>query len=861
MAKIKEEVIVEHLIPTTLEEIMGDRFGRYSKYIIQERALPDARDGLKPVQRRILYAMYHDGNHFDKQHRKSAKTVGLVIGNYHPHGDSSVYEAMVRLSQNWKVRELLVDMHGNNGSIDDDPAAAMRYTEARMSKISGSMCTDLDQDTVLFTPNFDDTELEPTVLPTRFPTLLVNGATGIAAGYATNIPPHNISEVIDATIYKLKHNNATIDDLMQIIKGPDFPTGGIVMGVNGLKDAYTNGKGKCIIRSICEIVETKSCNQIVITQIPYEVIKSNLVKKMDDIRLDKDIEGMLDVRDESDRNGLKVVVDLKKDNDAQLILNYLYKNTDLQVAYNFNMIGIINKRPIQMSLINMLDAFIEFRQEVVLRRSKFQLDKWEKRCHILAGLMRAVSIMDEIIKIIRSAKDKADAKEKLQIEFKFSEQQAEAIVILRLYRLTSTDIFSLKSEYEELTLEMERLKAIIANSDVLNKVIISELLEIKKTFGNERRSSIQQEIEEIIIDKTMMIVNEKVMITSTYDGYIKRVSLRSYNASDKVLTKIKDGDKLVGVIECETLDTLLIITNLGNYAYIPVYQVDDFKWKDIGNHFNTYVKCSANEKVINVFVVKEFKTNASIVTVSKNGFIKKSMVDMWQVSRTSKVMVAQKIKKDDELISASIAYSNDDIAIITKDGYCSRYNIDENVSNTALRSQGVKAINLAKDDYITGATIVNKNSNEVIIVCEKGYMKRIKATEFKVATRPAKGELVAKKIKSNPYITKHIIAKKMQDNLMFVGENVEVVLVKDISLMSKESSYSSVLNIKESFNYVQGINAVNIIEISDEINNLDNTEIIDNPTTFVELDDSDVVRLEDLEEAHNDFEMFTLFDD
>ena len=488
------------LVISPLEDIMGERFGRYSKYIIQERALPDARDGLKPVQRRILYAMYHDGNTFDHQHRKSAKTVGLVIGNYHPHGDSSVYDAMVRMSQDWKIRMPLIDMHGNNGSIDDDPAAAMRYTEARLAKIAGTMLEDIDKDTVLFAPNFDDTENEPTVLPARFPVLLVNGATGIAAGYATNIPPHNLSEVIDAAIYRMQRPKCSLEELMEILPGPDFPTGGIVMGKKGIVDAFTTGKGRIVIRARTEIVTGKTCNQIIIREIPYEVVKSSMVRKMDDIRLSREIEGIMDIRDETDRTGLRIVIDVKKDADPNVILNYFYKNTDLQIYYSYNMVSIVNKRPVQMGLIGMLDAFIAHREEVVLRRSRYLYNKMEERCHILEGLMKAVSIMDEVIAVIRQSKDKGDAKRNLTESFGFSETQAEAIVTLRLYRLTSTDIVALREEFAQLVNEMEMLKTILESETVLKSVLIKELREIKKEYADPRRSEIQAEVEEIVID-------------------------------------------------------------------------------------------------------------------------------------------------------------------------------------------------------------------------------------------------------------------------------------------------------------------------------------------------------------------------
>ena len=690
------------LVISPLEEIMGERFGRYSKYIIQERALPDARDGLKPVQRRILYAMYHDGNTFDHQHRKSAKTVGLVIGNYHPHGDSSVYDAMVRMSQDWKIRMPLIDMHGNNGSIDDDPAAAMRYTEARLAKIAGTLLEDIDKDTVLFAPNFDDTENEPTVLPARFPVLLVNGATGIAAGYATNIPPHNLSEVIDAAIYRMQRPKCSLEELMEILPGPDFPTGGIVMGKKGIVDAFTTGKGRVVIRARTEIVTGKTCNQIIIREIPYEVIKSSMVRKMDDIRLSREIEGIMDIRDETDRTGLRIVIDEKKDADPNVILNYFYKNTDLQIYYSYNMVSIVNKRPVQMGLIGMLDAFIAHREEVVLRRSRYLYNKMEERCHILEGLMKAVSIMDEVIAVIRQSKDKGDAKRNLTESFGFSETQAEAIVTLRLYRLTSTDIVALREEFAQLVNEMEMLKTILESETVLKSVLIKELREIKKEYADPRRSEIQAEVEEIVIDKTAMIPNERVMITASRDGYVKRVSLRSYGASDNAMTGLKEGDVLVGQLEVDTLDTLLLFTSKGNYAHLPVYQIDEAKWKDVGSHLNKYVSIDGDDKIINAIVVKNFSSYAWIVTVSRRGQVKKTPISQWQVQRNNKMMTAMNLKKDDEMMRAFVVYAHEDLIMISRSGWISRYSSDLVPAN-GTKSQGVKALNLAKDDTLAAA--------------------------------------------------------------------------------------------------------------------------------------------------------------
>ncbi|MDD6681153.1 DNA topoisomerase (ATP-hydrolyzing), partial [Galactobacillus timonensis] len=552
----KKNEVIDHTVYQNelLEDIMGDRFSRYAKYIIQERALPDARDGLKPVQRRILFAMYHDGNTWDHPYRKSAKTVGLVIGNYHPHGDTSVYDAMIRMSQSWKVRLPLIDVHGNNGSIDDDPAAAMRYTEARLAKVTEVMENDLDKDTVEMAPNFDDTELEPTVLPVPFPVMLVNGATGIAAGYATNMPPHNLGEVVDATIYRLNNPECSLDELMQIIPGPDFPTGGIVQGADGIREAFATGHGRIVVRGRADIVEGRTCNQIIITEVPYEVIKSELVKRIDEIRLNRSIDGMLDVRDESDRMGLKIVVDVRKDADAQTILNYLYKNTDLQIYYNYNNVTIVDQRPVQIGLIGLLDAFINFRKEVVRRRSLFEKKQMEDRCHIIEGLMKAVSILDEVIALIRASKDKADAKKGLMETFGFDDKQAEAIVMMRLYRLSNTDIVALRNEFAELTNKIEEVNDILENENVMRSVIVKELRAVKKEYDDSRRTRIEENVSAIVIDKAATIANERVMVTVSRDGYVKRVSMKSYQASLQAgtkLTGLKEGDALIGTIECD----------------------------------------------------------------------------------------------------------------------------------------------------------------------------------------------------------------------------------------------------------------------------------------------------------------------
>ena len=786
----KKQTIEEHILHDNLEDIMSDRFARYSKYIIQERALPDARDGLKPVQRRILYAMYEDGNTFNKPYRKSAKTVGNVIGNYHPHGDSSVYEAMVRLSQNWKITNPLVDMQGNNGSIDDDPAAAMRYTEARLSEISSYLLEDIDKDTVEWAPNFSDEKLEPTVLPARYPNLLTNGITGIASGYATNIPPHNLNEVVDACIYRIQHANCTLEELMQFVKGPDFPTGGIVMGLDGIKQAFQTGRGKVMVRSKVRIQQTRTIQQIVIYEIPYDVVKSQMVKKIDEIRLNKKIDGLLDVRDESDRTGLRVVIDVKKDIDTEQILNYLYKNTDLQVSYNYNMIAIVDKAPVQMSLADSLDAFIKHREDVVLKRSKFDYEQKSKRAHIVDGLIRAVSIMDEIIHLIRQSKNKADAKKNLIERFDFSEQQAEAIVTMRLYRLTNTDVKELKQEQNLLKKEMKRLHAILTDVNTLHQVLIEELEEINAKIHTPRLSEIQAKVQEIVIDKRAMVADEMVMVPITRDGYIKKVSMRSYNASNTDPTGMKDSDSVLAYGSCSTLDTLLFFTNRGTYGYLPVYEIEEGKWKDLGSHLGNYIKMDSNEKIIQAYFLRSFNPNVQVIMASQFGMIKRSRLSDFEVSRNNKSMVCMKIGSMDQVVSVTLSYSPEDsIAVVSQQGYALQYSAQE-VAMMTLRTKGVKAMNLGKEDCIADVTIL-KADKQVLLVGDKAQMKRLKVEEIAQLKRPAKGNRLYKWVKSNPVYVKSIYAVEANQGFDLMSEDPIHFEAKDISLMNASATFST----------------------------------------------------------------------
>ncbi|UYV50516.1 DNA topoisomerase IV subunit A [Priestia megaterium] len=783
----------ERFLDLPLEDVLGDRFGRYSKYIIQERALPDARDGLKPVQRRILYAMHVDGNTAEKGFRKSAKTVGNVIGNYHPHGDSSVYDAMVRMSQEWKVRNVLIEMHGNNGSIDGDPPAAMRYTEARLSSIAAELLRDIDKQTVEFVSNFDDTSSEPTVLPAMFPNLLVNGSTGISAGYATELPPHHLGEVIDATIMRIDKPTCTIEELMTAIQGPDFPTGGIIQGVDGIKKAYETGKGKIIIRGKTEVESIRGGKQqIVITEIPFEVNKANLVKKMDELRLDKKVEGIAEVRDETDRTGLRIVVELKKDANAQGVLHYLYKNTDLQVPYNFNMVAIAKKRPKLMSLANILDAYIDHQKEVVTNRSKYELQKAREREHIVAGLIKALSILDEVIGTIRASKDKRDAKNNLIAKYEFTEPQAEAIVSLQLYRLTNTDITALQAEAEELGAKINELEEILHSEKKLFNVIKKELRRVKKQYSTERRSKIEAEIEEIKINLEVMVPSEEVMVTVTKDGYVKRTSLRSYAASNGQDFGMKDTDRILAKYEINTTETLLIFTNKGNYLYMPVHELPDIRWKDMGQHIMNIVPIDKEEQIVQAIPVKEFKENQYLLFFTKNGMVKKSELLQYKAQRYSKALVAVNLKGDDEVVDVYQTDGKKQVFIATRSGYGLRFR-EEEINIVGTRASGVKGINLKDDDYVVSGVIFDEDealSTELFIATQRGAVKKTKITEFEESSRAKRGLVMVRELKSNP----HQIAKVKaisKEHYMIVESSKGQIEQVDPSTMRASDRYSN----------------------------------------------------------------------
>lgn len=735
----------------SLEDIMGERFGRYSKYIIQERALPDIRDGLKPVQRRILYSMNKDGNTFDKGYRKSAKSVGNIMGNFHPHGDSSIYDAMVRMSQDWKNREILVEMHGNNGSMDGDPPAAMRYTEARLSEMAGYLLQDIEKDTVPFAWNFDDTEKEPTVLPAAFPNLLVNGATGISAGYATDIPPHNLSEVIDAVIYMIDHPSAKVDKLMEFLPGPDFPTGAIVQGRDEIKKAYETGKGRVVVRSKTEIEKLKGGKeQIVITEIPYEINKAVLVKKIDDVRVNNKVAGIAEVRDESDRDGLRIAIELKKDANTDLILNYLFKYTDLQVNYNFNMVAIDNFTPRLVGIVPILTSYIAHRKEIILARSRFDKAKAEKRLHIVEGLIRVISILDEVIALIRASENKADAKENLKVSYDFTEEQAEAIVTLQLYRLTNTDVVVLEEEEAELREKIAMLAAIIGDERTMYNLMKRELRDVKKKFGNPRLSELQDTANAIEIDTASLIVEEETYVSVTRSGYIKRTSPRSFSASTLEEMGKRDDDRLIFVSPAKTTQHLLIFTSLGNVIYRPVHELSDIRWKEIGEHLSqTISNFDTKEEVIYTELLDSFE-EGTYFAATKLGQIKRVERKEFSPWRTykSKSLKFAKLKNEDDQVIALAPIKLDDVMLVTKNGYALRFNIEE-VPVIGAKAAGVKAINLKKDDVLAAAFIANTDS--LYLLTQRGSLKRMAVADIPVTSRANRGLQVLRELKTKPH--------------------------------------------------------------------------------------------------------------
>ena len=806
--KTETQEVIEKIFDYTLEDIMGERFGSYSKYIIQERAIPDARDGLKPVQRRILYSMHREKNTYDKGYRKSAKTVGDVIGNFHPHGDTSIYEAMVRMSQPWKTRLPYIDMHGNNGSIDGDGPAAYRYTEARLSKIANEMLRDIDRDTVDFAPNFDDTVMEPTVLPARFPALLVYGSQGISAGYATNIPTHNLNEIVDAAIYRIENPNSTLDELMEIVKGPDFPTGGIVEGLEGLKDAYTTGKGRIIIKSRYEVEEEKGNKRIVITEIPFEVNKALMVKKIDDIRIDKKIDGIIEVRDES-TSDVRVVIDVRKTADVDLIIKYLLKNTDMQISYNYNVVAILNKRPKLLGLADCLDAFLAHQKEVIRRRSEFDLKHAKARYHIVEGLIKCISILDEVIRVIRESKNRADSKQNLIDKFGFTPEQSEAIITLQLYRLSNTDVVALQEEKEKLETLIQGLLEILGNEKKLQSVMKRELKEINKEYVTPRLTDIKEEITEIKIDTEQMIPKEDVIVLLTKDGYIKRTSLRSYQASaDEDLT-IKENDYVIGKYNMNTKDTFLVFTNYGNYLHLPVYTIPDLKWKDMPKHISNLIALSPGEEVVGCIPAYDFNKKINIIIGTAKGMIKKTPLSVFKQTRYNKPITCMKLKDGDKVIGV-VEGTKPYIMLSTDSGYGLTFNIDE-ISEVGLKTSGVKSMSLKGDEINSINNFSYETDEFIVLVTDRGTGKRIRLSELPAMARARRGLQIIREVKKSPYTVIGTIITTNKDYVGYRSDIINEIKVTELPIADRYSTGSQI-----SKNNINAIFKVSKLEENEE---------------------------------------------
>jgi len=777
--------IIKRIEDYSLEEIMSLRFAAYAKEIIQDRAIPDVRDGLKPVQRRILYAMYKAGNTSDKGYIKCAATVGDVLGKFHPHGDSSVYDAMVRMSQWWKQSAILVDIHGNNGSMDGDPPAAYRYTESRLAKISNELLKDLDKNTVAWAPNFDDRFLEPTVLPAKFPNLLVNGTNGISAGYATNIPPHNLGEIIDATIKRIDSPNCYLDTILEIVKGPDFPTGGIAFGKQGIIEAFKTGRGKVIVQAKYEFVKEKGKEQIIITEIPFEVNKQATVAKIESLRIDKKIEGISEVRDETDRSGIRIAIDLKSNANKEVIMKYLFKNTDLQISYNYNSVAIVNRTPKTLGILEIIDAYIAHQKEVITKRTEFDLAYYTKNYNIATGLIKAISILDEVIALIRASKNKSDAKINLVNKYGFTEEQAEAIVTLQLYKLTNTDIVVLKEECEKLKNLIEECNEILHDENKLKNLMKSELREVKKNYAVPRKTEIRDEIVDIKLDAKEMIPDEKCVIVVTNDGYVKRVSQKSFSSSTEETT-LKPGDYVTNKFMASTRDSLLLFTNLGNYLYVPIHILPEVKYKDLGKHISNTIMIKEQERIVASLILKDKSKTLTLFT--KNGLTKQVLLKDFEVTRYSKPMMAIKLKDDDELINADT--SSDEVLFVTNNGLYLRFNTNE-IPVVGTKASGVKGINL-KDDYVIYASPI-KREEYLNIYTNYKTIKRVKVNELVSISRAKKGNMLFKKAKTKDYKINFAYLTVTKDTNIYRTDNeIHELKTSEIPIMDLASTGSSV---------------------------------------------------------------------
>ena len=751
-----EENYVENISVQPMEDVMGDRYATYAKYVIQDRAIPDVRDGLKPVQRRIIFTMFRNNNVFNKPTRKCAHTVGAVMGTFHPHGDTSIYEALARMSQDWKIRYSLIDFQGNNGSIDGDSPAAYRYTESRLSEISNELIREIDKKTVDMQLNFDDTEFEPTILPARFPNLFANGTEGIAVGMATEIPPHNLKEIIDAVIYRIGHKTATVEDLMQFVLGPDFPGGGIIYESEGLKNIYLTGRGRIEIASKEEIVQNKDNQQIVITEIPYKTQKNQLVFEIDKIIHSKAVDGLLEVRDESDWKGIRIVIDCKKDAKVDLLLQYLNNKTGLVSSYSTNMVAIVDGRPKTLNLLTYVDAYINHQVDVVTRRSRFDLDKFQARLHIVEGLIQASLNINEVVEIIKKSKDKADSKVNLMNRYGFSNEQAEAIVTMPLYKLSHTDEVTLENEKVQLLKDIETLKGILEDESKLNRVLVRELKAIADKYGDERRTAIQEKEEIAPIDKRELIAKDDVMVALTRDGYVKRSTLKSYRSSgDNPLPGLKDGDELIAQGLINTTDYLICFTNQGNYICIPVHKLPENRWKDEGGHINTFSTLNPGEKIIKGIAVSDFRNDIYLGILTKFGQIKRMPLNMIEQGKRTRPIRNMRLLNGDEVSDIQILSGNSNLLVLTSNGNVTYFNENE-LSVLSSKAGGVKSVaGLGKNNAVALIAFDEEEKNKVILFTDKGHYRIFDNAHVNLTARLGKVQTVMPCFKSDVH---HVVS-------------------------------------------------------------------------------------------------------
>lgn len=804
MARKKEpeyEQIIDNtkIVKLPVESEMKKSFIAYAMAVNVSRAIPDVRDGLKPVHRRILYAMHELGLSHDKPYRKCARIVGDVLGKYHPHGDGAVYDALVRLAQDFSIRKPLVDGHGNFGSVDGDPPAAQRYTEARLSRIASEMLKEIDKNTVDFYPNFDDTLMQPSVLPSRFPNLLVNGSDGIAVGMATSIPPHNLGEVINATVALLENPESTVEELMQYVPAPDFPTAGIVMGRAAIRQAYKTGRGGCILRARAEIEEnqTGGKSRIVVTELPYQVNKAKLIETIADQVKEKRIEGISDIKEESDRKGLRIVVDVKRDASAQVVLNTLYKQTNMQISYSIILLALKEGTPKIMNLKEILESYIAHQKDVIIRRTRYDLEKAEERAHIVEGLCIALANIDEVVKIIKESKDRASAAERLTERFLLSDKQANAILEMRLHRLTSLEVEKLKEELSELHVAIAEYKSILASPEKVVSILKSELLAVKDSYDDERRSELSYDYEEINIGD--LIDKEDIVISMTHYGYIKRMSVSEYKAQRRggrgiTAHKPKEEDFVENMFTTNTHDDLLFFTNLGKVYSIKGYEVPEAERTARGRAIVNILQLENGEKVTAFMPFKEGETGY-LMLATKRGLVKKTSIE--EFSRIRKVgKIAISLLDGDELISAQMTSGNNEIIIASQSGKCIRFS-EEDVRGTGRDAQGVRSIKLDPDDNVVDMTAI-RSGYEILTITSNGYGKRSDPDDYRMQSRAGKG-IKAGVFNEKTGLLVNLKLVSPDDDLMLIADNGIIIRIKarEVSKIGRNTQGVRVMRIKD----------------------------------------------------------------